>query len=139
MNIFKLVVDHFPVTYLPEAILHYLAGDECLDALDSATFDSIFTQVYTLNLKKVYTHIDKDHKILHSFRDNPAELNESKGIQCWYKNGKLHRENDKPSLVYPTLKMWLLCGVLHRSNGQPAIIRIDGTMEWWEHGKFIKK
>ena len=29
-------------------------------------------------------------------------------------------------------------GKLHRTDG-PAVIKANGTKEWWEHGKFIRR
>ena len=38
------------------------------------------------------------------------------GTKCWYQNGKYHRDND-----------------------QPAIIYADGSKSWYQNGKFIKE
>ena len=62
------------------------------------------------------------------------------GIQHWYFNGKLHRDNDKPAIVGSNeYKVWCLNNKLHRENG-PAIIFTDGTKSWYYNGtKYTEK
>ena len=38
---------------------------------------------------------------LHSFDDKPS-LKFSNGIVAWHKHGKLHRENQRPAVIYPS-------------------------------------
>jgi len=48
-----------------------------------------------------------------------------------FKTGRLHREGDKPALIYPNGEMrWYHNGFLHRING-PAIILGNGTKQYW--------
>ena len=58
----------------------------------------------------------------------------------WYKNGKIHRDNDKPAVEWRDFdKFWYKNGKLHRDNELPAIIYVDGNMEWWKNDVFIKE
>lgn len=53
---------------------------------------------------------------------------------AYYKNGKLHREND-PAVEWATgTKSWLMNDAYHRIDG-PAIEYGDGKKEWWINGK----
>ena len=74
----------------------------------------------------------------------------SNGIQLgdrdkyWYKNGKRHRENDKPAVEWKNgYKQWWINGELHRENDKPAVESAieyaNGGKEWWINGKFIKQ
>ena len=43
--------------------------------------------------------------------------------QEWYKDGKLHRDNDQPAIIYADgTKFWYKEGKYHREDDQPAII-----------------
>src|SRR3989344_2097281 len=56
--------------------------------------------------------------------------------QIWYKNGKRHRENDKPAVVWSDgTQEWYKNGQLHRENDKPATVWSDGTQEWYKNGK----
>jgi hypothetical protein len=53
---------------------------------------------------------------------------------CWYKNGKLHRE-DGPAIEWSNgYKEWWINGNRHRENG-PAIEYISGTKKWFKNGE----
>ena len=55
------------------------------------------------------------------------------GIELWYFNDELHRE-DGPACVEPDgTKSWYVHGQLHRIDG-PAVIWGDGSQEWWVGG-----
>ena len=59
------------------------------------------------------------------------------GTQCWYLNGKRHRE-DGPAIVFSDgSQFWYLNGALHRTDG-PAIIWEDGGKEWWINGELVQ-
>jgi (2Fe-2S) ferredoxin len=60
------------------------------------------------------------------------------GRQCWYMNGKLHRE-DGPAVIDPYgTQVWLLNGKRHREDG-PAVIYTDGSQYWYMNDKEITK
>jgi starvation-inducible outer membrane lipoprotein len=60
------------------------------------------------------------------------------GLKRWYKNGKIHRDNDQPAVIdVDGYKAWHKNGEYHRDNNLPAIIKDD--MKWWYiNGKYIK-
>ena len=58
------------------------------------------------------------------------------GTTRFYKNGQIHRDNDKPAIIREDgSKHWYQNGQLHRDNDLPAIIWDDGTQFWYKHGK----
>jgi hypothetical protein len=60
------------------------------------------------------------------------------GTECWYKNGKHHREDDKPAIVYADgTQFWYFDGKLHRESG-PAVIYTDGHEELWYKNGVLK-
>ena len=68
------------------------------------------------------------------------EINEevcvtSGGTQMWYKNRKLHRDNDLPAIIWTGGNQeWYKNGVCHRENDLPAIVTTDGTHAWYKNG-----
>ena len=71
----------------------------------------------------------------HRKNDKPAVIYYY-GTQEWYFNGNLHRENDNPSIIYSDgSKVWYLNGICHRENG-PAINHAYGDKEWRLYGKY---
>lgn len=52
----------------------------------------------------------------------------------WYKNGKLHRDDDLPAVIWKEgTQEWYQHGLRHRENN-PAIIRKDSLYAWWLNG-----
>jgi hypothetical protein len=50
----------------------------------------------------------------------------------WYKNDDIHRENDRPAVVYDHgAKKWYRDNLLHRVGDQPAYIHKYGTQLWY--------
>lgn len=62
----------------------------------------------------------------------------SDGTKAWYKNNKLHRDDDLPAVIWADgTKLWYQNGVLHRDNNLPAVIFADGKEEWYQFGSII--
>lgn len=60
---------------------------------------------------------------------------EYKNFTKWFYEGKLHREGDKPAIIYKNgTQEWYIKGLLHRENDKPAIIRNNGFEEWYLNG-----
>lgn len=78
----------------------------------------------------VRTYLDGQ---LHSFDDDPAVLTRE-GRRLWYKNGKLHRDNDLPACIFVHDKFWYKDGVYHRDDNKPAIEYADGRKYWYKMG-----
>jgi len=55
------------------------------------------------------------------------------------KNGKMHRDYDKPAyeysrdLLFSGADKWYQEGMLHRDNDLPAIISRDGVQQWFQN------
>jgi hypothetical protein len=57
---------------------------------------------------------------------------DDEGNQHWFKNGKLHRDNDLPAIIWASGNLeWYKNGKLHRDNDLPAIIQ-DGSLFWYK-------
>jgi hypothetical protein len=56
--------------------------------------------------------------------------------QAWFRNGKLHRENDLPAVIhFDGTQKWYLDGKLHRDNDLPAIMDANGNQAWFQNGE----
>lgn len=82
------------------------------------------------------------NKKLHSFNDIPSRINYKTKTKQWHKNGRLHRNNDLPSVVrwlkedafnVEQQKIWYSNGMKHRDGDKPAIISITTT--YFTNGK----
>lgn len=61
------------------------------------------------------------------------------GSEKWYKNDKLHRDNDKPTFISCYgVQYWHQYGKLHRDNDNPAIVHPDGEKRWYRNGEYIR-
>jgi len=60
-------------------------------------------------------------------------------LKVWYKNGKLHRDGDKPAVVYAHGdQCWYKNGELHRDGDKPAIVYVNGFKAWYKNGRLVK-
>ena len=57
----------------------------------------------------------------------------------WLKNGQKHRLNGPAEVHRNGYEAWFLDGKRHRSGGKPAVTHANGSKEYWEHGKLIRK
>ena len=74
----------------------------------------------------------------HREEDKPAVIY-YRGEKQWYKNGRLHRDGDEPAVIYYNgSKQWYKNDELHRDGDKPAVIRPDGKKAWYKNGNFIK-
>lgn len=69
--------------------------------------------------------------------DGPSYV--SDGIVCWYREGKLHRE-DGPAIedLATGYKEWWIDNMLHREDG-PAIEYADGSTAYSINGGYISE
>ena len=81
-------------------------------------------------------------KIVLWFRQNQIQLKLLEELKCkefycvWYLNGKQHRDNDLPAVVYHNgSTCWYQNGLLHRDNDLPAVVWVNGYQAWYQHGK----
>lgn len=64
----------------------------------------------------------------------PAVVNRAKNCLEWWVRGLLHRDNDKPAIIYKNgEKRWYTNGKLHRANNKPAVY-IPHQIQFWENG-----
>jgi hypothetical protein len=61
-----------------------------------------------------------------------------RGVQRWFKDGKLHREDGPAIIESDGSEYWYKNGKLHREDG-PAIACKDGTKHYYLNGKEIKE
>ena len=53
----------------------------------------------------------------------------------WYKDGKWHRDNDQPAIIYSDgSRYWFKNGKRHRDNNKPAITNVDREQYWYKNG-----
>ena len=56
-------------------------------------------------------------------------------FQMWHQNGKYHRDDDQPAIIWGSgSQEWYQKGWRHRDGDRPAIIYGDGTQEWRQNG-----
>lgn len=49
------------------------------------------------------------------------------GTKIWYKNDKIHRDNDEPAIITSEGKtIWYIDGDIHRDNDLPAMVYSNG-------------
>jgi hypothetical protein len=75
-------------------------------------------------------------KIIFSMGDRI--ITESKGTIRYYRDFRLHRDNDLPAIEWgDDGKEWYKNGMLHRDNDLPAIEWSDGGKGWYQNNKKI--
>jgi hypothetical protein len=71
----------------------------------------------------------------HRDNDLPAIIFKQ-GTKIWYKNGNVHRDNDLPAIIYSCGDQhWYKNDLKHRDNDLPAIIQKGGNQTWYQNGK----
>jgi hypothetical protein len=87
----------------------------------------------------------------HRDDDKPAIIHSEKcfysNMREWWVNGKRHRENDLPAVMWNVkqsdqlpclIQEWYYNGVLHREKGIPSVI-CGGYKGWFHNGKMYKQ
>jgi hypothetical protein len=127
--------------------INYKEYPECMFAILAACLPaSEGTELRRVAGKVVFRSEDKygntyRNGLLHSFDDMPAlrteeldmvqELNMTQ--EEWYKNGKRHRDGDKPALVSRKREEWWVNGKHHREGDLPAVVD-DQSKFWYKNG-----
>lgn len=78
----------------------------------------------------------KDGKL---HRDDDLPAIEGPKYKAWYKEGLVHRDGALPAIESDVYKEWWRNGLLYRDDNLPAIERKDGSKEWWRYGKRYRK
>jgi hypothetical protein len=94
-------------------------------------------------IKNINKYYEKEIKLIDNIM-RFIKLNNAIGcsyrIKYYYKEGKLHRENDKPAIEYYNIsREWYKNGLLHRENDKPAVVFTGGKKYWFINGKFMKR
>ena len=118
----RVVIDHKKIQYFLQNKLH--------------NFDDFPAVIHKKGLKN-----DLSNRNLAKF--NPPQIFSEDNManrkiikQEWFRNGKRHRDNDMPAIIYTDgSREWYKNGCRHRDNDAPAIIRANGRQEWWQNDK----
>ena len=102
----------------------------------------LWFQEMHIYLKLMEITIEIDDRILwfkngklHRDDDLPAVL-WLDGTRAWYQNGETHRDNDKPAFINPWGDQhWYQNGLRHRENDLPASIYVYGQTIWYFNGQ----
>jgi hypothetical protein len=87
----------------------------------------------------------KEHKIwwpvsselMASYNDGSHTKKYDDGNIEWHKNGKLHRDGDKPARIWADGSLgWYKNGEPHRDSDKPAVIYSHGSLWWYKNGEF---
>jgi hypothetical protein len=117
-------------------------------SIGSKVVVSHYKETYTYKIiKEIESHIicgsnipNNDNVVLHSFDDQPSCERED-CVQSWYKDGQLHRDNDKPALIKFEghsdcgygVQQWSQNGQTHREGDQPAMIFSNGDTFYFKN------
>jgi hypothetical protein len=74
-------------------------------------------------------------ELMASYRDGdkPAWIG-ADGSMEWLKNGRFHRDDDKPAILNERRLEWYKNDKLHRDGDKPAEIGADGILGWRKNG-----
>ena len=74
-------------------------------------------------------------ELMAQYKDGSHTKNEFDYLE-WRQNDKMHRDGDKPAIIYADGSLaWYQIGLIHRDGDKPAIITADGGLEWWKNGQ----
>jgi hypothetical protein len=58
---------------------------------------------------------------------------------CYKSSRSIDNIKFNNGIEYSNSKHWYKNGLIHRGNDKPAIERLNGEKEWWVNGRFIKQ
>ena len=91
-------------------------------------------QKYWQNAHKKYWSISK--KLMAQYRDGSHTEKDRDGNLIWKKDGKLHRDGDKPAWISSDGTLaWVKNDQYHRDGDLPAYIGADGRLGWYQNGE----
>ncbi len=120
-------------------------SDEEVEWFESKKINVKLLEEYKIDKNKIDKNYSKywyKNGKLHRDNDLPAIIYKiyQDEDQYWFKNGKLHRDNDLPAVVHQNgYQGWYKNGVLHRDNDLPAQISPNGTLRWYKNGKYHRE
>lgn len=75
----------------------------------------------------------------HIYCDDEEYMAFDGGTKRWFKNRKVHRDNDLPAVIEANGDMlWYQNGKLHREGGKPAVVFHNGRKDYYLNGKLYK-
>ena len=73
-------------------------------------------------------------KLMDIYRDGSHTEQDQHGTLRWHKDNLLHRDNDKPALIWPGGPIaWYKNGLRHRDDDKPALIGEEGSLYWFKN------
>ena len=91
---------------------------------------------FLMTCKQLYSN----EYLIKNIKDYFTEHKINNSTQICYFNGKFHREDDKPAVIWSNgTQRWYFYGKRHRDNNKPAVIYENGCKEYWVNGTKIKK
>ena len=92
---------------------------------------------YCIRLLMICKQLYDNELLMKEIKDHFTEHRVDKyETQSWYFNGKYHRDNDKPAIIFMSgHQYWYLNGKYHREGDNPAIIKPNGYQAWYLNGK----
>jgi len=94
--------------------------------------------------KVVFRHEDENgntykNGLLHSYNDKPALIEPVTNNKIWFKDGKRHRDNDRPAVETIKKQEWYKDGQLHREGDFPAVINFNFSRIPWISGRVVSQ
>lgn len=112
----KLCANGFHFCRYPIDVLYYNNIYAEIEANDIIIESNNKCVTNCITIRKIITM----DELLNIMPDHIIRINMS---EEWYKNGKLHRDNDLPAVIDGVNKKWYKYGKLHRDNDLPAVIK----------------
>ncbi len=116
-------------------------SDEEVEWFESKKINVKLLEEYKIVKNKINNNCSKywyKNGKLHRDNDLPAiiyKIFQDEEDQYWFKNGKLHREHDLPAVMDQNgYQCWYKNGEIHRDNDLPAEISSNGTQRWYKNG-----
>jgi antitoxin component YwqK of YwqJK toxin-antitoxin module len=121
-------------------------SDEEIEWFQTKNINVKLLEEYKIDKNKINNDFSKywyKNGKLHRDNDLPAiiyKLFQDEEEQYWFKNGKLHRDNDLPAIISSIgYQGWYKNGEIHRDNDLPAVIHQDGHQYWYKNGKLHRE
>ena len=139
-NLISNELKYISADVVDNIILHYL---DCLEYLDNPELEIKCTDEVRRRWVKSQTVIEEDKNMImyfvngktHRENDQPAIIYPN-GTKYWYQHDKRHRDGDKPAVECANgTKYWYQHGELHRDGDQPAVIYRNGIKKWYQNGE----
>jgi len=139
----KYYRENGPSIVMPDGSEYYIDGNQfkrddgpaatviiantCYNRLKQPLNDRIFR-----HSPKLYEVMSKLKLISKPYEMLPGEY----VVKYWFKNNRIHRDNDLPAIESDLCNIWVINGEIHRKN-EPAIIYSNNACEFWENNQQV--